>query len=82
MFLFTCTIKFVYVVVPSIVAGTPFSRYFESELSYGLQMWWHQFAQAEKSASKILAAGHCTYHLLLMHLLHWFLRISNCISQF
>ena len=50
-----CTIKFIYVVVPSIVVETVgfFWPYLENNMSQWLQMWRHQFWQAKEATSEI-----------------------------
>ena len=53
-----CAIKFLYVVVPSIVIETVFPSYFENNFSYWLSTWQHHFSQPENANSKILASGH------------------------
>ena len=53
-----CAIKFIYVVVLSIIAETAFLWYLENNSSYWLKMWLHQFLQAEQATSKMSALRH------------------------
>ena len=56
-----CTIKFVYVMLPSIVAGTAFCWYLENDLSY----WQDEFSQAVETPSNISAPEHCSFKAVL-----------------
>ena len=48
-------------VAPSIAAKSVFSRYVENDFPYWLQIWQHQFSQAEEAAYKTSASGHCLF---------------------
>ena len=71
-------IKFVYVMVLSIVIEIAFLWYLENDFSYWLQVWQYHFSQAKEATSKISAPVHCSFKVELspskkisFYLLQW-----------
>ena len=54
--------KFMYLVVPSIVVETAFSLYLENNASFLFQIWQHRSSQPEQPTSYISTPGHCPFN--------------------